>query len=122
MSDNRNETLRHLIGLDRPLRDVADDLDRFPFGCAPSDEVELGRGDAASVLERYVAGRLHAQQVEEWARLIDGREDIRLEPADDHALADLIFVLAHLSPADPLTPGAARFWLARLRVPGAAAP
>lgn len=118
MGDDRNQTLRHLISLDRPLRDVAHDLDRFSFGCEPGEEVELGRDDATSVLERYLAGRLRAQQVEEWARLIDGREDIRFEPGCDRTLADLIFVLAHLDPADPLTPRAAEFWLDRLRPSG----
>jgi hypothetical protein len=121
MADDRNQTLRHLIGLDRPLRAIADDLDRFPFGCEPADEVELRRDDAASVLERYLAGQLSAQQVEEWACLIDGREDIRLEPGYDRTLSELILVLAHLDPADPFTPRVARFCLDRLRAPGPAA-
>jgi len=55
----------------------------------------MNRGHFRSVLERYLKGGLSSQEVEDWANLVEGREDITFEPDDAELLREVVYELAN---------------------------
>ncbi len=89
---DRRDAVQHLISLDRPLDELAELLRRYPFDCdAPL--VVLRPGDVVAVLDRFLAGELAAQQVIDWADLLEVRDDVGLRAGDD-LTQDVLFALA----------------------------
>lgn len=109
----RHSLLLQLIhGEDRP-RDLAERLRAFGWD---SDEelVVLTRADAIGVLRRFQAGGFSAEDVEQWADAIEGRDDIGFEPHAQSLLGELLFELANPALTEPLTPELAAAWIDRL--------
>ena len=48
-----------------------------------------------SVLLRFLAGELNAVELEDWANLIEGREDIIFEAEREDTIEDVIYCLAN---------------------------
>jgi hypothetical protein len=71
----RRTVLVNLICFSQPLAELEARLAQFPWDC---DEplVVLTTGHLRSVLDRFLAGEMTAEQVEEWANLIELRDDI----------------------------------------------
>jgi len=57
--------------------------------------VTLERRDIVAVLQRYAAAEIDASTVEDWANLIECREDIQFESGYEEAIAAAIFDLAN---------------------------
>jgi hypothetical protein len=55
----------------------------------------MNRGHFRSVLERYLKGGLSSQEIEDWANLVEGREDITFEPDDAELLREVVYELAN---------------------------
>lgn len=51
--------------------------------------VTLLTADLRAVLERYANGELSDRDVENWANLVEGREDIQVEENDKEVLFEL---------------------------------
>jgi hypothetical protein len=79
--DQSIETLRE------SLRDFSDDWDDRPLGI-------LRREHVLSVLRRWRAGELSDREVEDWANLVEMRDDLDHDP-DDKAVATAVFILAN---------------------------
>jgi hypothetical protein len=95
MTDHERRTVvADLIRFNQPLAELEARLARFPWDC---DEplVVLTTGHLRSVTDRFLAGELTAEQVEEWANLVELREDIDLDPAHWTAIQDAVFRLAN---------------------------
>jgi len=56
----------------------------------------------AAVLERFVNGDIQAAIAEEWANLVECREDIGFEVGYEEVVADAIYILANPKLADQL--------------------
>ena len=102
-----------LVALSRPLSDILAELARLHLD-ADAELVRLERRHVISVLERYLAGELTADDVENWADAVDLQDAIGLAE-DDQTLSDAVFGLANPPAARPLTPERARELLASLR-------
>lgn len=96
----RKQAVTDLVRLRRPLDDALAELRRFPWD---SDEelVELGPTELRHALNRYLAGDLTAEGLEDWANAIEGRDDIAFTPQD---IIDLITELANPLLYRSLTP------------------
>lgn len=70
--------------------------------CDAEPVATLGRLDIASVLNGFLAGQLDAGAVEEWANLVECREDITFERREEETVADAIFDLANPALQGPL--------------------
>lgn len=105
----RTELLQSLLAFERPLALLLPELSAFGWD---SDEplVVLRRSHLSSVLDRYLAGNLGPEDVEEWANAIEGREDVGYEPAHADLLRELIFDLANPCLTRALDPEAATNW------------
>jgi len=84
--DSRESHLHTLLSFTRSIRNIARDLSAYGWD-APSPLVVLGPVHISSVLNRFMAGGLSSAQVEEWANLIECREDIEYSPSSAIGLA-----------------------------------
>lgn len=108
----RRGTLQALLAAQRPLEDVAKQL--AAFGWDSDELVEVRAGHVIAVLERFVGGDLRAEEVQMWADLVEGRDDISLEQAHQDALKQAIFQLATPELEGPLDEAVARRLIAKL--------
>jgi hypothetical protein len=90
--DNRS-ILSSLLRFDQPLAELEAALVSLDGEAVSA--VTLTRKDIALVVHRYLGGLLHADEVEHWANLIEGRDDIMFEPRHEAAVADAIYDLAN---------------------------
>jgi hypothetical protein len=66
------------------------------------ETVVLRRAHVASLLNRYLSGALSDVDVERWANLVEGREDISFQPGSGDWLDEVIFQLANPGMTLPL--------------------
>ena len=69
--------------------------------------VRIDANDVCAVLRRYLQGTLTAEQVTDWADLLECREDIAPVEGQE-ALAAVLFRLANPGLRGPVTPALAR--------------
>lgn len=91
---NRHTVLRSLAEFSRSLNELRDllgllewDFDDLPF--------VMKRLHLHGVLERYLSGNLSSQDVEDWANLVEGREDVVFESGDAELLDEIVYELAN---------------------------
>jgi hypothetical protein len=97
----RDEVVQSLVRFDRPLAALRDSIASFPFDWDDPPVATLTRGHVLDVLERWQRGELDASEVEEWANLVEVRDDLDHDPADP-AVADAMFDLANPELQGPL--------------------
>ena len=86
------DLLRTLVECQTPLADIASRLSAFSWDSPPL--LVLRREHVVAVLRRYLAGELRAEDVHEWADLVEVRDDIGLELGHEVALRNALFALA----------------------------
>jgi len=77
--------VRDLLEASRPLPELARDLARLPWDFEGVG-LRLEAAYIRSILQRYLAGELRAGQVEEWANLVECRDDVVFEGASSGTL------------------------------------
>lgn len=70
--------------------------------------VTLKRAHLIMALERYITGQISSVEIERWANLIEGREDIVFETGFDELIGRLIYELANPSLTQALNKGQAQ--------------
>lgn len=88
MAIDRTSWLEDLVKLNVPISTIEAALKNMEWD---SDValVTLRVADVRSVLDRYASGELSDQDIERWANLIEGREDIELEESAKEPLFEL---------------------------------
>ncbi|MFN2384914.1 MAG: hypothetical protein ABR576_01270 [Thermoanaerobaculia bacterium] len=90
----RQEAGARAISFAASVPDLSRDLAPFPWDC----ESPLGvmtRAHVLAVLDRYSAGQLSAEAVEDWANLLEGRDDIAFEPGFETEVKDAVWRLSN---------------------------
>ncbi|MNT14703.1 hypothetical protein D3C72_1497180 [compost metagenome] len=77
--------------------------------------VNLERQHMGNVLHRFLLGELEAQEVEDWANAIEGREDIGREAGFEDLVNAMLFDLANPLLNQTLTKETAAAWVEKLR-------
>ena len=85
----RDEAIQSLIRLDRPLDVLLKRLEAFKWDWEGPPIAQLGGSEVAAVIRRYVAGVLTAEEVESWANLLEGRDDVEFSKQASAAIFDL---------------------------------
>lgn len=80
---DRRKAVSNLIQCNAPLPELAAGIRKFPWDC-DEELVELDQWDIGRALDRFVEGELTAKDIEDWANLIEGRDDIKF--ASDEVL------------------------------------
>lgn len=92
MKKNRSAATQYLIEFAAPLDQIRERLAQFEWDY-DGTTVVLSREHIIDVLRRYVRGEISAHALEDWANLIEGREDISLADNDrvwiEHAIYEL---------------------------------
>jgi len=73
--EERRSIIHSLVGLDQPVAELKTLLAPLPWDY-PKPLVRLTYDHIRSVLLRFLAGNLEAKDVEEWAELVEMRDDI----------------------------------------------
>ena len=92
-NNERAEALRSLIQYRQPLDSALSVLSSLGWD-SKGPVVYLQRDDVARILDRFLAQEMTADQVTDWADLIECREDIGILPGCEF-LGDVIFRLAN---------------------------
>ena len=92
MTTNRLSATRCLVEFAAPLDQIRERLAQFEWDYDGATVV-LSREHIIDVLGRYLRGEVSAPAVEDWANLIEGREDISTADKDrvwiEHAIYEL---------------------------------
>ena len=98
---NRQAVLSSLIRFNEPVTRLKVALESFPWDI-DHPLVSVTRGDVIAILDRFIAGEFTAEVLEEWANLVEGREDIVFEADHGPAISEAIFQLANPALCGPL--------------------
>ena len=111
MEDSRRTALEDLLALRRSLASVRGRLAEFPWD-SEEELVTLRPEHLVAILSRLTAGELSAEEVEDWANAIEGREDVALagEPVEQ-----ALFHLANPLITEPITLASAAKLVAALQ-------
>jgi hypothetical protein len=90
---SRRTILDSLIQFKAPLSELKAALAALAWDSDPL--VTLARRHVAAVLERFANAGIDAATVEEWANLVEWRDDIQLEPGHQDTIAAAIHDLAN---------------------------
>src|ERR1700709_2390147 len=102
----RHAILSSLIKFDAPVADLTAALATLSWDAEPV--VTLTRQHIAAVLERFARRDIGADALEEWANLVECREDIGFEAGHEDVVAGAIHDLANPELSGPLVVTAPR--------------
>lgn len=90
----REEAVQALVAFDRPLDELRECVAAFPFDWDDAPLATLRRKHLLAVLARWQRGKLTPAEVEDWANLVEVRDDLDHDPTDP-AVAGAVFDLAN---------------------------
>ena len=103
MSDERRKQLLNaLLNLEPGIEETYSALANMAWDC-PTELVTLRTQHVASVLGRFIDGRIDGEYVERWANAIEAREDVAFDSAQEESLRHILFVLANPELSQPLS-------------------
>jgi hypothetical protein len=112
-TDARREALESLLLLRDPVQAAIQRVSSFPW----DSEVRLAvltRADAHRVVTGFLEGSLSAEECEEWANAVEGRDDVGLENGSEELLKEFLFELGTPELTRPLTQSTAKEWILKL--------
>ncbi|MDJ1180421.1 hypothetical protein PJF56_16280 [Roseofilum sp. BLCC_M91] len=98
----RTQWLNALLNFNQPIGEIVPHLHDFGWD-SDTPLVVLNRQHLCSILQRYLDRKLSAEDLEDWANTIEGREDIAYDDEDEELLETLIFELANPLLTAPLS-------------------
>lgn len=93
----RSELLEKLARCDGPSAAVLDELRSMGWDWTGEPLLVLTKEHFLGVMDRYLAGSLSAEQLEEWAESLEQREDVAFSPEAETVLDETLFCLANPS-------------------------
>jgi hypothetical protein len=91
---NRAIILEDLIAWNQPLAALAAELATHDWD-STDELVTLRNSHVRNVLARYTRGEVTAPDVEHWANLVEGRDDIAFSGGRQGRLAEVVYELAN---------------------------
>lgn len=99
---NRKTVLEKLVNFNAPIKNISNSLSKFPWDC-DKELVTLDIKKIENVMRLYIAGKLTAGEVEDWANLIECRDDIEFEKEHVETIQKIIYELANPQINEPIT-------------------
>ena len=100
--NHRQSVLQALVTFSQPLEFLIKELSQFEWDYE-GEPVIIEPLHVVSILNRFLSGHLNAKQVEQWANLIECREDIDYEASNRKQLEQVIYEFANPELEGPLT-------------------
>lgn len=110
---DRFEVLRNLVAFSKPVNVLSSDLSNFDWDF-DGDPLIVTASDMKLVLNRFLAGERTAEELEAWANLIEGREDLEFEDQQNEAIENVVYCLANPVLQGAITPESCKELLATL--------
>jgi hypothetical protein len=101
--EDRRALLAALVRYELPVEPVLNQLASLPWD-STEEMVRIGVSDIVAILNRFIDGELSAEQVTEWADLLEVRDDVGIDPRHGNALREIVFRLANPNLRDAVTP------------------
>ncbi|ULH30700.1 hypothetical protein FH581_017495 (plasmid) [Leptospira weilii] len=92
--DNRHTIILKLINFEDSTEKLKNSLKSFAWDYE-GPRAELNCEHLCKVIQRYLDGDLTSYDIEEWANLIEGREDITFDLSNKVLLQDIVNELAN---------------------------
>jgi hypothetical protein len=100
---DRKALLAALVRYELPVEPVLNRLASVPWD-STEELARIGAADIVAILDRFIDGELSAEQVTDWADLLEVRDDVGVDPHHENALREIIFRLANPNLRDAITP------------------
>jgi len=100
--DERTDTLKALLSLNKPIEDITATLSKFDWDSEELVVVEIDH--IRQVLKRYISGELNEAIIENWANAIECRDDVGISEEAEDLIEELIHELANPDLTQKLTP------------------
>jgi hypothetical protein len=116
MKLDRISALRVIVAYQLPIDGALADLASYGLD-SDAELVTVTAADVRGILQRYLAGALSEDDLTRWAEIIEGRDDIALDPVHQEALGMVVFTLANPDINTQMRPEAAKAlieWLGAL--------
>lgn len=110
----REDALRALVELRVPVATATAALASFDWD-SDRELVNVTCADAVRVLQQYLAGKLTAEDCQQWADALEVRDDVGREPGFEDELTEFLFEIATPEVAGTLTPERAQHWVQALQ-------
>lgn len=91
---NRFDVLRDLVAFNKPTSVLSDSLSKFDWD-HEGQPLIVTASEIREVLKRFLEGEHSAQALEDWANLIECREDLEFENKWCEEIANVIYCLAN---------------------------
>lgn len=92
--NRRIEALEHLLKFDKSIANLQSDLSEFSWDY-DGQALVLSASQVNTILEQFVAGQHTEQEIEDWANLIECREDLEYEKPKSQEIEMVIQRLAN---------------------------
>ena len=89
--DNRKELLESLLDLNRPIVEIVNELNKFPWDYT-GEKVLVTNRHIRTILELYLSSSMKNSSIEKWANIIECREDLDFE---NEELKEIIETIAN---------------------------
>jgi hypothetical protein len=99
--------LEELISYSTPLDEIRSKLASFSWD-AEDPLVRITTAHLIGVLQRYLNKSIKEEDIESWANLIEGRDDIEIEPLHAAEIEECIYELANPYLTNPMSSKRAR--------------
>jgi hypothetical protein len=99
----RLEFLKDLVAFNKPVEILADGLSQLDWDYE-GQPLAVTASQIRSILQRFLAGKFSAKDLEDWANLIECREDLEFEGNRHEAIENVIFCLANPRLQGEITP------------------
>jgi hypothetical protein len=113
--NDRKEILLQLINYNQPIGQIEATLKQSPWD-SEITLVTLTRQHMVDVLSRYLKQELTSEQIEAWANITEGREDIAFEFEYEDSLQEVIYCLANPLLTSPLNESNVNNFLEMLKI------
>jgi len=97
------KVLSDLVSFSKPLNNISNELSELDWEYE-GDAFIIRAIQIIEVLQRYISGEIKSMEIEEWANLIECREDIEFEKDKRNILENTIYQLANPVLEGDITP------------------
>ncbi|MGI8310447.1 hypothetical protein [Saccharopolyspora sp. ASAGF58] len=98
--ETRRQAVSDLVLLRKTVPDAITEMRKYPWDC-DEELITLGPTELRTAIEKFLAGALSAQELEDWANAVEGRDDIDFAP---EKMTDLVAEIANPMLFEPITP------------------
>lgn len=91
---NRLDVLVELVELRKPIAEIADNISKLEWDY-DGEPLIISSNQVKNIIERYLSGVLSNRELEEWANLIECREDIDFEESNRNEIEYIIYSLSN---------------------------